>query len=80
MVVTGNAYTDDGDVLPIYKQYSEGRMREDRLSVDLYLWLETNGDYNFLFVQENREHHNSLCRCFDKNPTEIKQLKTSGRP
>jgi hypothetical protein len=75
-VVTGNAYTDDGEVLPIYRQYSEGRMREDRLSIDLYLWLETNGGHNFLFIEENVLHHQTLCRCFGKNPASIKRLPT----
>ena len=39
-VVTGNAYTEGGEVLPIYKQYSEGRTKHEIGKIDLFIWLD----------------------------------------
>jgi hypothetical protein len=39
-VVTGNAYTEDGDILPIYKQFSEGRAKHTIAKIDLFIWLD----------------------------------------
>jgi len=38
-VLTGNFYAEGGVVDPIFKQISEGRIREEKLTIDLYVWL-----------------------------------------
>ena len=39
-VLTGNFFAKDGSVDPIYTEYSEGRIREEKLTIDLYLWRD----------------------------------------
>jgi hypothetical protein len=39
-VLTGNFYAKDGSVEPIYTEYSEGRIREEKLAIDLYIWRD----------------------------------------
>jgi hypothetical protein len=38
-VLTGNAYCEGGDVIPMFREYSEGRIPEEKLRVHLYLWF-----------------------------------------
>jgi hypothetical protein len=70
-VLTGNFYADDGSRHPIYRQYSEGRIREEKKRVDLYLWLDANGEDRFVFTETSPQHHVLLCRCFGTAPEEI---------
>jgi hypothetical protein len=37
--LTGNFHAEGGTVEPIYKEISEGRIREEKLTIDLYVWL-----------------------------------------
>lgn len=37
-VFTGNFYTSSGEAEPIYRQYSEGRVKKDKVKIDLYVW------------------------------------------
>jgi hypothetical protein len=39
-VLTGNFYAKGGSVEPIYTEYSEGRIREEKLTIDLYIWRD----------------------------------------
>ena len=38
-VLTGNFHAEGGGVEPIYEEISEGRIREEKLTIDLYVWL-----------------------------------------
>ena len=38
-VTTGCFYADDGSAVPIYQQFSEGRIREEKWEIDLCLWF-----------------------------------------
>ena len=73
-VITGNFYADDGSRDAIYRQYSEGRMKSDRLKVDLYLWLGPRDEHHFLFTPVHQGHHLSLCSWFGKDPSAIKSV------
>jgi hypothetical protein len=37
-VLTGNAYCESGEVWPMFRECSQGRIREEKLRVHLYLW------------------------------------------
>jgi hypothetical protein len=39
-VVTGNFYAQSGVVEPIYAEYSDGRIREEKLLIDAYIWWD----------------------------------------
>ncbi len=75
-VLTGNAYTESGEVAPIFRAYSEGRIREPKLRVHLYLWFDEwrQGGPKMFFPGGEEKHHESVCRYFRVNPAEIKRL------
>jgi hypothetical protein len=39
-VLTGNFHVRGGADEPIYKQYSEGRIREEKFTIDLFVWWD----------------------------------------
>jgi hypothetical protein len=39
-VLTGNFYAEGGTIEPIYKEISEGRIREEKPTIDLYVQLQ----------------------------------------
>lgn len=39
-VITGNFYARGGAVEPIYTQYSNGRIREEKFVIDAYIWWD----------------------------------------
>jgi len=75
-VVTGNAYCESGEVIPMFREYSEGRIREAKLRVHLFLWLGewTEGHPQKYFPDVHPDHHLSLCGYLGVSPTEIRRL------
>jgi hypothetical protein len=75
-VLTGNAHTDRGSVLPWYCAYSEGRIREEKERIQLYLWIDVDEpEPRKFWMQSNEAHHLTLCRCLGIDPALIKQLR-----
>lgn len=78
-VLTGNFYPADGAPDPIFRNISEGRIREDRFRIDLYLWFDADRDQpHMVFSQSNPVHDAALCRYFGVNPAQIKPLAGTG--
>ena len=75
-VVTGNAYCESGEVIPMFREYSEGRIREEKLRVHLYLWFNDwkPGKPQMFFPEVHAAHHAALCRCFGMDPAALKRL------
>lgn len=74
-VLTGNAYTDSGLVLPWYRTYSEGRIREEKERIHLYLWLDVGApEPRKFWMQSHDAHHLTLCRYLGVDPVRIKQI------
>ncbi|GAC1440521.1 MAG: hypothetical protein NVS1B11_32350 [Terriglobales bacterium] len=71
-VLTGNFYAESGAVEPIYKNISEGRIREEKFTVDLYVWFnewkgpEQEGSYYF---NNGSRHYATLCSLLGSDPT-----------
>ena len=63
-VLTGNFYAESGAVEHIYKQYSEGRIRQEKHTIDLYVWHD---DYlgttqkEKLYFNSGSKHYVALC-------------------
>lgn len=74
-ILTGNLYADDGTVHPIYRQFSHGRIRDERRKVHLYIWIDDFKPSQLLFSQTHEKHHASLCNLFGVNQNEILQIK-----
>ena len=75
-VLTGNAYCHSGEVWPMFQEYSEGRIREAKLRVHLYLWFNpwrSNGPQLF-FSEVHQSHHWSLCRLFGVDSAGVRRL------
>ena len=76
-VVTGNAYCEGGDTIPMFRQYSEGRIREEKLRVHLYLWFNDwkPGPPQMFFPEAHAGHHAALCRYLNVDSAAIKRLR-----
>lgn len=76
-VLTGNFYAKGGAVEPIYKSVSEGRIREEKLTIDLYVWFdewkgeETRGSR---FFNNGSKHYASLCALLGSDPDQHRRL------
>ena len=78
-VLTGNAYCESGEVWPMFREYSEGRIREEKLRVHLYLWFNEwkPGRPQMFFPEVHAIHHTALCRLFGLDPVAMKRLPIS---
>ena len=57
-VFTGNGYCDDGSVWPMYQEFSEGRIKESKWRIHLFMWFdEWNEDGPKLLVPESHQQH-----------------------
>jgi hypothetical protein len=75
-VLTGNAYCESGEAIPMFREYSEGRIREEKLRVHLYLWFNQwkLGGPQMFFPEVHAVHHSSLCRYLNVDPVAMKHL------
>ena len=75
-VLTGNAYCDNGEVVPMFRAYSEGKIREEKLRVQLYLWFDAwkPGVPEKFFPEVHVLHHAALCRYFSIDSAALERL------
>lgn len=72
-ILTGNFYADDGSISPIYRQFSEGRVKESKKAIDLYIWVDVFrqiASYKFAF-DTNSVFFERLCASLDKQASDI---------
>jgi hypothetical protein len=70
-VLTGNFYAEGGEVAPIYKSYSEGRIREEKKTIDLYVWFDEwkgRDQKGSQFFIDQGPHYENLCRMTGSDP------------
>ncbi|MBI3896013.1 MAG: hypothetical protein HY313_08785 [Acidobacteria bacterium] len=77
-VLTGNEYTDSGKIEPIFKEYSEGRIRLEKLKIDLYLWKDiwpgsSNTRIRFFYVRGSK-HYLRICNLLGSDSTKHRIL------
>jgi len=71
-VMTGNAYIEGGGQEPIYKAYSEGRIRKEKFAIDLYLWFDESkgkGQKGFHYFIADGQHYATLCGLLGTDPS-----------
>jgi hypothetical protein len=71
-VMTGNFYMEGGGAESIYTAYSEGRIKEEKFAIDLYLWFdESKGDTQrgFHYFIANGPHYVALCALLGSDPS-----------
>jgi len=76
-VTTGRFLAEDGSTDPIYEQFSEGRIRDEKFDVDLYLWFDSFKANQLLFNAMDSRHLNRLCGYFGINPDSIEIIGES---
>jgi hypothetical protein len=79
-ILTGNFYADNGTAHPIYRQFSHGRIRDEKRKVHLFIWLDDYKPDRLLFSQTEEVHHATLCAAFGIQQNEIKQVSSSSAP
>ena len=75
-VMTGNFFTEGGQRHPIYTQFSEGRTKDEKKRIDMFIWLDDFKPFRLLFGQAHNGHHLALCGWFQIDATSIQQVGT----
>lgn len=75
-VLTGNFMAEGGRAIPSYRLYSEGRIKDEKASIHLFLWLDDFRPHRLLFGQTHEDHHLLLCECFRMEPAAIVQIRS----
>lgn len=66
-VLTGNFYANDGITYPIYRQFSHGRIKDEKEKVDLFIWLDDHKPDGLFFSRANEFHYAVLYSIFRFN-------------
>lgn len=64
-ILTGNFYGNDGTASPIFWKFSEGRIKEQKEKIHLFIWIDEHKPDQRLFSQANDNLHAKLCVMFD---------------
>lgn len=70
-VLRGNFYGKGGAVEPIYKQYSEGRIKDEKLTIDVYLWFDdwkASPQITKSYYWEDSRHYQTVCELLHSDP------------
>lgn len=73
-ILTGNFYANDGAAHPIYRQFSHGRIKNEKGKVHLFIWLDDHKPDRLLFSQTDEAHHATLCAAFGVKQNKIVQI------
>ncbi len=74
-VCEGGVKTDSGRWLPIYRKFSEGRIRDKKRRIHLYIWIDVfNGEPNDFRLHnlDSPEYLDRLCDYFGSDPASIR--------
>jgi hypothetical protein len=73
--ITGHLLLENGGAAPIYIKYSEGRIKDEKHRIHLYLWFDSFKADKFLFNTVDKRHLDKLCTYFGINPKDIEVIK-----
>ncbi len=74
-VLTGCFIGEGGTADYIYPQYSEGKLKEEKQRIHLYLWVDEFVGTKYVFNQSgNRPHEVNLCTLFGIDPKAIRKI------
>jgi len=70
---TLTGYLRLGDKVPTMLKTAEGRMRDEKLRVDAYVWFDGRRGQveGIFFTQSNIPHRDSICSWFNVDPSKI---------
>lgn len=76
-VLTGDFHAESGAVDPIFKQISEGRIRDEKLTIDLYVWLnDSKGkeQKGSLYFVSSSKHYVALSALLGSDPAKHRRV------
>jgi len=73
-VITGNFHGANGKNSPIYKKFSDGRIKNEKNKIHLYIWLDDHKPMRFFWMKYNIAFFYLLCEYFGEDPNNIKIL------
>jgi len=73
-VTTGHFQAVEGGRHPIFMQYSEGRIKEEKFRVHLYMWIDCHAGDLYLFNTDAVEFLSTLSGYFDIDPATIEPI------
>jgi len=71
---TGYFVANNGSRHKIFGKFSDGRIKEEKFKIDLYIWLEDDGKRFYLFNFVNKKHQDELFSLFGVEPGSIKEI------
>ena len=75
-VLTGAVPLQGGGTFPGFKEYSEGRIREEKWRIDLFIWIdEKNNKPLYTFTERNVTHRDTLLKLLGVSPSMIQEWK-----
>lgn len=74
-VLTGQFFADGGKLYSIYEKYSEGRIKEEKFQIHLYIWSDNFKGNFYRFNKINKKHLISLANYFGTDPNSIKEIR-----
>lgn len=75
LVYSGGFFTEDGKWVPMFRKFSEGRIRDKKRRIHLYIWIDVfNGEPNDFRLHnlDSPEHLDRLCDYFGSDPASIR--------
>ena len=79
--LTGNFYAETGAIDPIYKNVSEGRIRTEKYTIDLYVFKDDFpgglGTEHIYFQNKGSKHYFRLCELLGSDPLTHKLVPQS---
>jgi hypothetical protein len=73
-VVTGRFFAEDGSRDPIYKKFSDGRIKDAIPRIHLFCWWQFGKGPHMAFTQVDPDKHLALCRLLRVNPDDVKTI------
>jgi hypothetical protein len=72
-VLTGNFYGTEGSQ-PIYRQFSEGRIKDEKARIHAYIWLDDFRPTRVLFSRTHADHHSRLCELLGFDDKDLRDV------
>ncbi len=78
--LTGNFYAESGAIDPIYKNISEGRIKSEQYTIDLYVFKDDfprGKEKEHIYFQSGSKHYLRLCELLGSDPASHKIIPQS---
>lgn len=79
-VVTGHLLLEGNRAAPIYTWVSEGRIRDEKDRIHLYLWFDRFKANRMFFNFNDRRHFDRLCGYLGIDPAVVRDIRDDYRP